>query len=70
MPTPGGYAGAGIVDGKVVGRLMGAPDQCLEMHPQAFMHDSWCILPYPHEGWDHEYNQEPQPPWGPWYTNS
>ena len=60
----------GARDGKVHGRLMGAPDQCLSFHPDAHMLDSWCVLPYLHEGRDHEYNQEPQPPWGPWFTNS
>ena len=61
-PMAGGISMAmGTSDGKVHGRYMGASDQCLELHPDAHLLDSWCVLAYPHEGQAHQYNQEPGP---------
>lgn len=68
-PKMTGYSiAASPSDGKVHGRLMGGPDQCLQFHPDAHMLDSWCMLAYPHEGQEHEYNREPSPevPRPPW----
>jgi hypothetical protein len=35
----------------IVARLMGRPDQCLQLD-EGFEH--WCVLPYPHEG-EHDF---------------
>lgn len=63
-----GMALTSSTDSKVHGRLLGGANQCLELHPEAWMYDSWCVLPYQHVE-EHQYNRapskEPKPsiPW-------